>query len=132
MYSAMKLPSFSYQMHLPLLFKQSQCVLDLKGRIGKQSYFFNFPSFSNTSLFQRFQLRELLAASGVLFLLCNKNKNSLFSSTAASISHLSIQKGCFQDVESSRSFMLLRANQKLVWCKQHRLLTLLHGHQHIH
>ena len=37
----------------PLLFKSCQCVLDLNGRIEKPSDFFNYPSFSNTKIFNR-------------------------------------------------------------------------------
>ena len=35
----------------PLLFKSCQCVLDLNGRIGKQSGFFSYHSFPNTKIF---------------------------------------------------------------------------------
>ena len=35
----------------PFLFKPCQCVLDLNGRIGKSSCFFNCPSFPNTKIF---------------------------------------------------------------------------------
>ena len=35
----------------PLLFKPCQCVLDLKGRIGKPSGFFSYPNFPNTEIF---------------------------------------------------------------------------------
>ena len=74
----------------PLLFKS--CVFDLNGRIGKPSGFFNYPSFSNTKIFNRAVHSSVvfrgncMTASGVaiisviylkqkLFVFVNKSEN---------------------------------------------------------
>ena len=44
-------PSKFLTFNSPLLFKPYQCVLDLNRRIWKPYYFFNYPSFPNTKIF---------------------------------------------------------------------------------